>query len=152
MSYGLNELIDRFDKLLSDYGMITTDEVTTVAEDGLVLVDRRITRTGKKADGALLPDYSIGYKLEKKRAGKYRGFVDLTYTGKMWRDIKIVSTESTAQGVKVVVGGSTPDARVKMESNADVRGDFLQLSNAEVEILVSDSQERLTGTINGYFE
>lgn len=148
----LDELISRYDELLQGFDPLILDETTNVAQDGLVLVDRRITREGLNAKGSPLPDYSPGYKLEKKRAGKYRGIVDLTFTGQMWRETQIVSAVSQGSNAVVTIAGTTPHTRAKMEGNADLRGDFLELSDKEVEILIDDSRERLFGTINRRFE
>lgn len=150
----LDELIAVYSKVIGDLeDPIMLDEMTTIAQDGLVLVDRRITRQGLSSTGKPLPDYSPGYKLEKKRAGKYRGIVDLTFTGEMWRRTKIVSKFQDGGGkTTVIVGASDAETQAKMENNADLRGDYLALSEQEEEILVTDSQERLFGTINGYFE
>jgi hypothetical protein len=148
----LEQLIEVYDRILSDFDPIMIDEVTHVAEDGLALVDRRITRQGVDANNVKFPDYSPGYKLHKQREGKYRGIVDLQFTGQMWKGIQVVSKEVDGPTVKVTIAGTTPQTKAKMENNAALRGDFLTLSDAEVEILITDSRERLFTTFNGYFE
>jgi len=148
----LDELISNYDNLLNGLDPIMLDEVTTIAQDGLVFVDRRITRTGTNSSGKTFPDYSPSYKLEKKRAGKYRGIVDLTFTGEMWRNIKIVGKFQSGTMTTVRVGASDAKTQAKMDNNADLRGDFMNLSEQELADLVKDSQERLFGTITGYLE
>ncbi len=148
----LDQIIAAFDSLLGNFDPIMTEEVTTIANDGLDIVDRRITRQGLNASGSPLPDYSPGYKLYKKREGKYRGIVDLTFTGNMWKNTGIVSTVDQGGVVTVTVAGKDQFTRDKMVNNADLRGDFLTLSPKEIEQLKDDSKERLFGKINGYFE
>lgn len=148
----LQELIDSFDALLGNLDPIMVEEVTTIANDGLDIVDRRVTRQGQNAQGSAFPDYSPGYKLFKKREGKYRGIVDLTFTGQMWKNTGIVSTQDQGGLITVTIAGQDQFTRDKMSGNADVRGDFLTLSPKEIEQLTDDSKERLFGKINGYFQ
>jgi hypothetical protein len=148
----IDEVIAAFDNVLGNLGPIMADEMRTIAGDGLELVDRRITREGKKSDGSPFPDYSVGYKLEKKMAGKYRGIVDLTFTGDMWKNTGITNTQQSGDTTTVTVAGLDPFTREKMANNADLRGDFLTLSEKEIDILRKDSAERLFGTIDGYFQ
>lgn len=150
----LDQIIAVYDRLLGGTleDPLILDEMTTIAEDGLVMVDRRITRQGLSANGKPLGPYSPGYLAHKKAAGKYRGIVDLTFTGEMWRNIKIVGKFQSGTMTTIRVGASDAVTQAKMENNADLRGDFMDLSAEELAILIADSQERWFGNLNRYFE
>ena len=148
----INEVIAGLDALIGNFMPIINDEVTTVAQDGLALVDRRITREGKNAQGNAFPRYTPGYEAQKKRAGRYRGIVDLQFTGDMWKNTRVVSNTVSGTSVRVVVAGGDKFTQDKIDGNSDLRGDILQVSEKEVQILIDDSRERLFGIINKPFE
>lgn len=143
----LDDLIGRFTNALNSLDTALTEEMQTVAEDGLAMVDRRIVREGKGTDGPL-PDYTPAYLKKKEKAGRYRGHVDLTLSGDMWKNIGVVSVTPEGDGVRATVGGMDQKTRDKMMGNNRKRPGFLSLTNEEIEILAQESRERVTSKIS----
>lgn len=142
----LDRLIDNVDGLIADLDDLTEREMETIATDGLALLDNRITSTGQGTKGPL-KDYTVAYKNRKEKAGRYRGFVDLSFTTQMWASIGIVEQKEEGGKFVVVVGGRDEFSRIKMEANEKARPGVFNLADFEVSNLKDDSKERFTETI-----
>lgn len=142
----LDRLIDNVDGLITDLDDLTEREMETIATDGTALLDNRITTTGEGVNGKL-KDYTDAYKKRKEKAGRYRGFVDLSFTTQMWASIGIVEQKNEAGKFVVVVGGRDEFTRTKMEANEKARPGVFNLKVSEVDALKDDSEERFTETI-----
>lgn len=147
----LEAMIGNFDRLIGDLDTITEKEIATTATDGVLLLDRRITRTGAGVDGPL-KDYTPQYKARKEKAGKYRGFVDLQFTTQMWASIGIIEQRNEAGRFVVLIGGRDEFTRKKMQGNEKARPGVYNLRKEEVKILRDDSGERMTGTVKEYLQ
>lgn len=148
----IDDLISKFGGMVNGYNTILKEEMETIAEDGLVLVDRRITREGKNAQGSPFADYTPGYKKQKQEKGRYRGMVDLTLSGEMWKNIGITNSGPSDKGYTVTLGGKDKFTRDKMEGNNKARPGWFTLSDQEQDILRNDSAERMQGRINDLFD
>lgn len=140
-------------------------EVETVAETGKAMVIQRVSETGKDSKGASFKPYTRQWELKKRGAvstakkegakkraarrtaeataekpvGRYRGFVDFTFTGRMLTNIGLVEKSDS----KVVVGGRNEDARLKMEGNDKNRKGWFRLSDKEIATLKEQSGVRM---------
>lgn len=147
-------------------------EVETVAETGKAMVIQRVSKTGKDAKGASFKPYTRQWELKKRGAvgtakkegkkkraerrtaeataekpvGRYQGFVDFTFTGRMLTNIGLVEKSDS----KVVVGGSSDDTRLKMEGNNNNRPGWFRLSEKEIETLKAQSGERMAALAQNF--
>ena len=160
----LLQLASRLEALASELDARYQQELETVAETGKAMVIQRVSETGKDANGAAFKPYTPEYerykrgavgtaKKESKRkraerrtkpaspdkpVGRYRGFVDLTLTGRMFTNIGLVE-----KGKKVVVGGRSEETKLKMEGNDTHRKGWFRLSDKEIATLKEQSGARM---------
>lgn len=151
-------------------------EMEVVAVSGYALVQRRVSETGKDANGSDFAPYSPAYERykrgavgtakkegKKKRAarrtapataekpvGRFTGFVNLTLSGQMLNSIGI--TESGFQGGKYVVriGGRDQETRDKMAGNDTHRPGWIRPSKEEKTELRDQSSKRMGNWARGF--
>ncbi len=122
------------------------------------LVQDRIQETGKDAKGGQLGQYSdtkipafffigkgtkatdaklkvlsdegkkISYEDFRKLDGKQGSYVDLTFTGQMWRDTGLVQQQVSKSNTVIVIGQKTERSEKVAGYNEKRYGNFLQLS------------------------
>lgn len=102
-----------------------------VASAAIEFVKDRVQEKGLNPEGAKYRDYSPGYLAFKKKEGKYRGFVDFTFTDSMWSNIKIVSPKDELDSGIAVIKATKPLEKEKLAKNTASRGDILALSEDE---------------------
>lgn len=107
-----------------------------VASNAIVLIKQRVQEKGLNPDGAKYPEYSKGYLKYKKKEGKYRGFVDFSFTARMWDNIKLVSPKEELNEGIAVIKGTTSFEQNKLNWNTEKKGEILALSEKEKEKLV----------------
>ena len=172
----LDTLLGRLDGLVVALNDGLRREVETVAQDGLVLVTQRVSETGTDANGAKFKPYTREYELRKRAAtgnvkkegkkkraarrsapasaekpvGRYRGFVDFTFTGQMLSSIGLEEAQADAKHIVVRVNGRDQETQLKMDGNDKHRPGWFRLSKEEVDILAQQSGERLGRYINGF--
>jgi len=79
-------------------------------------------------------DYSERYKKYRQEKGRQTAFVDLTLTGDMFRGLQIVEVEVQENGMKIYMGFTRQEDFKKYTDNRVRYGDFLALSEKEMEI------------------
>lgn len=147
-------------------------EVERVAETGKAMVIQRVGETGKDSKGASFKPYTRQWELKKRGAvstakkggakkraarrpaeataeklvGRYRGFVDFTFTGRMLTNIGLVEKSDS----KVVIGGSSEETKKKMEGNDTHRKGWFRLSEKEIKELRDQSAERFGRFIENF--
>lgn len=172
----LPELSARFKSLAEELQGELQREVETVAETGKAMVIQRVSETGKDAKGAAFKSYTRQWELKKRRAvstakkegkkkraarrnaeataekpvGRYRGFVDFTFTGRMLSNIGLVEKKTEGARAVVRVGGRTDDTRKKMEGNDNNRKGWFRLSDKEIQELRDQSAERFGRFIENF--
>lgn len=159
------QLASRLDALADELQGELVREVETVAETGKAMVIQRVSETGKDAKGASFKPYTRPYELKKRGAvstakkegkkkraarrtaeataekpvGRYRGFVDFTFTGRMLTNIGLVEKSDS----KVVIGGRSEETKKKMEGNDTHRKGWFRLSDKEIATLKEQSGVRM---------
>lgn len=88
-----------------------------------------IERGGKKISLFELPD---GYKQFRELHGRQTGFVDFSFTNRMWQNIKVVSTPSEHNSGIARIAATTPEDEAKLSGNTSRRGHILKLSKSEI--------------------
>jgi hypothetical protein len=167
----LDDLSTRIGKLAEGARVKIASEMETVATTGYSLVQRRVSETGKDADGRAFTPYTpiyerfkrgaIGQKAKKEGAkkkaerktkaaspgapvGRYRGIVDFTLSGQMLNSIGIVEAGFKGNAYVVRVGGRDQETRDKMAGNAEYRPGWTRLSKEEKDTLAKGLKERMT--------
>ena len=144
-------------------------EVERVAETGKSMVIQRVSETGKDAKGAAFKPYTRQWELKKRGAvstakkegkkkraerrvatasadkpvGRYKGFVDFTFTGRMLSNIGLVEKKTEGARAVVRIGGRTDDTRLKMEGNETHRPHWMRLQPKEKTELRDQSSKRM---------
>lgn len=169
-------LSDRIDALVAELQQELRLEVERAAQTGLAMVTQRVSETGKDAKGASFKPYTREYELRKRAAtgnvkkegkkkraarrsapasvekpvGRYRGFVDFTFTGQMLSSIGLEEAQADGKRIVVRVNGRDQETQLKMDGNDKHRPGWFRLSKEEVDILAQQSGERLGRYINGF--
>lgn len=172
----LDDLSVRIGALAEQARVKIASEMETVATTGYSLVQRRVSETGKDADGRAFPPYTVAYERFKRGAigqkakkesakkkaerrtkqaspenpvGRYRGIVDFTLSGQMLNSIGIVEAGFKGNAYVVRVGGRDQETRDKMAGNAEKRPGWTRLSKDEQKVLADGLKERMTDWANG---
>lgn len=162
-----DQLATRITDLAAALRLELRREIETVAETGKAMVIDRVSETGIDAKGRAFKPYTPEWEAKKRQAvggkasakkrkeratatatkekpqGRYRGFVDFTYTGRMLSNIGLGEVQDTDKGVRVVVDGRTAETKAKMEGNNKHRKDWFTLSENEKAELKRQSAARL---------
>lgn len=117
------------------------DVMMQIASNAIALIKDRVQEKGLNPQGAKYPDYSKRYKDFKQKEGKYRGFVDFTFSGRMFNNIKIMSPKNELDQGIAVIKATTPEESEKLSKNTKSRGDILALSDSEVEKLTKQYEQ-----------
>lgn len=159
------QLASRLDALADEVQGEIQREVERVAKTGKAMVIQRVSETGKDAKGASFKPYTRQWELKKRGAvstakkegkkkraarrtaeataekpvGRYRGFVDFTFTGRMLTNIGLVEKSDS----KVVIGGRSEETKKKMEGNDTHRKGWFRLSDKEIATLKEQSGVRM---------
>lgn len=151
-------------------------EMEVVAVSGYALVQRRVSQTGKDANGAAFEAYSPAYERykrgavgtakkegAKKRAarktaeaspenpvGRFTGFVNFTLSGQMLNSIGIVEAGQQGRSYVVRIGGRDQETRDKMAGNDTHRNGWLKLQPKENTELRDQSAKRMGQWARGF--
>lgn len=88
-----------------------------------------------KGKGTKLFELPGGYKQYRELAGRQTGFVDFTFTGRMWNNIKLVSDQGELDTGTAVIKATESIQQKKLSGLTEKRGEILGLSKPEIEIL-----------------
>ena len=89
-------------------------------------------RTVKGHKLAILPG---GYKQMRQMQGRQVAFVDFSVTNAMWNDVSIISKGTDHQKGIAIIGAKQDIEKKKLAGNTKRRGDILDLSNKEIDVL-----------------
>lgn len=81
---------------------------------------------GKKKSDVTLLNTAVGIR------GKYRGYVDFTFTGRMLNNVGITEEKQTEKAVRIVIAPRSDENKTIFEANAKRRGQILALSKEEL--------------------
>lgn len=167
----LRETAETLDKRIPE--LLVEQEITAKS-----LVQDRIQETGKDSKGGQLGIYSqtkipaffffgkgtkatdsklkvlakegkkISYADFRKLDGKQSQYVDLTFTGKMWRETGLIREEVSKNQAVIVIGQTTPRSKEVAGYMADKYGNFLELSQEEIDIITEDITAEVEEIIN----
>jgi hypothetical protein len=97
--------------------------------------DKRKGLKWRTVNGHKLAILDGGYKQFREMQGRQTSFVDFTFTGKMWKDINVISKPSDHQRGLAIIGARNEKYKDVLSGNTKRRGDILDLSHQEIEQL-----------------
>jgi len=155
--------VEQFGQKTKLFLSVINDELPAINEisavTALSILKQRIIDDGIGSNGASLGRYSPSYVKTRKRNNKQTDHVDLQFTGDMWRDIGVVSSELKGNTAITVVtaknsisrkGGQTTEDI--MFNNAERYGDFMSLSPEEEQQVADVFDIELQKVIDKIFE
>jgi predicted metallopeptidase len=134
-----NDVIINLDKIMLKLG-----------NDANAMIYSRIYQTGTNAEYQDLLSYKPKYKEYKEKKGHYRGFVDLTWSGRLWNNIKVVSSQGEHSKGHAKISAESLEYQQILSGltngnkNLRARGPILDLNTEEVGILQDEVDKWLT--------
>ncbi|MES2395673.1 MAG: hypothetical protein V4549_06705 [Bacteroidota bacterium] len=152
LSLNIDGFTTSMSSMLAEIANGIPDIIQIIALDAKALIRNRIQEKGLNAEEQELDGYSPGYKKKKEKAGKYRGFTDMTLTGDMWRKTETISAEQRGHKYVVTVGGKDQLSENKIEWNSEHYGDILEVSSKEEQLLEQTMDDEIQKIIdqNGF--
>lgn len=139
----LSNLIQRIRQIKHDLIANREADVLRIAFDQLALTKLRIQSKGQSAEGSPFAPYVPGYAAERKKSGYQVGYVDFTRTGRMWGNVAPIVVDSSVFSATVVLQGSEQRTQDIIAGARKKRGNILQPSKAEVELVRQDNNQRI---------
>lgn len=134
--------IDQFVKQLEGLFVEVSREFPNIIQqttlEAKALLRNRIQNQGLNDEEVAFPAYSERYKQYKEKAGKYTGKTDLTFTGRMLGNLKIVETGHGPEGHFATLGADASDNADKLKWNEQRYKNILGLTKKE-EGMLADS-------------
>ena len=118
-------------------------ESLRISLDLLALMKLRIQTEGKNSDEVAFLPYTPAYAKERKSAGYQVGYVDFTRTGRLWANVKPRVESSSVYSATVVIEGGEQRSKDIIAGAARKRGNILQPSRAEIELVRKANRQRI---------
>lgn len=83
-------------------------------------------------DGHKLFEVPGGYKQYRELHGRQTGFVDFSFSGRMWANVALISSPADHNSGMAVIGAKNTETNDILEGNTKRRGDILDLSKEEI--------------------
>jgi hypothetical protein len=123
------------------------------------LVKNRVINSGVNGDDKYLGEYEdTPYKKKRQKAGHQTDYVDLNFSGQMFRDIGVVRQVQDGSVIRTQVGPKNTKARkggVKTsdiaEGNAERYGNFMKPNKEEIEMIGKQISRDVTKAIKQVF-
>jgi hypothetical protein len=153
----IDTAIQRFIKVGKDFTEF--DKIMPkIGASANAMIYQRIYTSGYNAQNEPFRDYTDKYKKYKTKKGHYRGFVDLTFSGRLWSNIQSPVVKSTDEDHKagvVIVGASGDEYRKILAGLTDGngkglqgRGDILDLNKDEIAVIQQMTDKWVEEIIN----
>lgn len=139
----IQALIDRLRQAKADLIANREADATVIALDQIALTKLRLQQTGTDSKGQKFEGYTEGYKAERKEAGFQVGFVDFTRRGRTLGSIHPVVVESSIFAATVKLEASDEQSRAILRGLSIKRGNILQPSEKELQILRLVNRKRI---------
>jgi len=127
--------------------------VTGAAIEAASEIDRRITESGQGSDGSQLGEYTDGvYKNKRAKKGLTTAYVNLQFTGDMWRDVGVIDTKTQGNITTATIGAKFKESDDKLFYNSVRYNDgILELSQQEADNAAEAIDEALQLIANKNF-
>lgn len=117
--------------MLANRGSMNVSAYNTIAGSK----DKRRNLKWSTIDGHKLFEIPGGYKQFRELHGRQTGFVDFSFSGRMWANISLISNAQDHISGTAIIGAKNTDTNDILEGNTKRRGDILDLSKSEIEEL-----------------
>jgi hypothetical protein len=134
---GINDLVDNRER-----------DALQIAGDQLALIKLRIQTSGENSTGAAFTAYTSNYAKQRVKAGFQAAYVDFTRTGRMWANIRPQVIDSSVFSCRVEVKATLPNEQVKLEANSKRRGNILEPTQDEIDIVRKANRSRIKKYFN----
>ena len=166
----IDEFIKKLEETINniDTYLINTNETVAVTARSLVVnriqqegiagrsySDNKLSKSAYEGKALRASAYA---ELEAKGAMSYREWrianglqvdhVDLTYSGRMFQNLQVQGTTREGRDIITIIDVSQSEEQKKMNANAKRYGDFLEVTQAEEDLLALDFEDELISKIN----
>jgi len=133
MALELEQFIKQTENFIFEVLQELPNAVTAAAGQAASEIDRRISETGMNASGSTLGHYTDGvYKKKRQKIGHTTAFVNLQFTGDMWREIGVTDTKTQGTITTATIAGKFDETNDKLFFNSiRYNDDILVLSQLE---------------------
>lgn len=129
-------------------------EVLIIAQELKTAMQLRVQRKGTDANETPFEPYSVDYKKKRKEKGRQTAFVDFTFKGALWNNIRPVVVSSNEVETVVEIGPTNAENRLKLigalrtpitapRGSGKPRGKILTPSKKEREFAAEANKRRL---------
>ena len=112
--------------------------------------DKRSGLNWATVKGHKLFEIPGGYKQFRELHGRQTGFVDFVFTGRMWNNIKLVSSQAELNSGTAVIKPTEDLQKKKLAGNTERRGDILALSKNEEQRLADIYSAWIEGALRKF--
>ncbi len=139
------EYQQRLDRVINAMRTEHIGLMQTMGLNAMALIKNRIQNSGRNAEGGTFsPEYTEKYKKYKEKKGKYKGFVDFSFTNRMWNNTQLKQVDAKS----VTIGALSDENRRKMEYNVELRGTILDLTDQEIDKILKAYEKDLLQLIH----
>lgn len=150
----LDQFISQAKNFLKDVEEVYPDTVAESAITAASLIQNRIQETGIGSDGSQLGEYTNDlYKQKRAARGLPTSYVNLDFTGDMWRDIKLIEVKTSRGLTTAKIGAQFQENDDKLFYNS-IRydDDILAVTSEEEEELAEILNDGLQALVNLNFD
>jgi len=140
-----NQAFDPYstEPMLANCSSMTTEACNKVAGSAAKRKNLRWVTLKRGNRNIRLFELAGGYKEFRELHGRQTGFVDFAFSGRMWADVQVISTNAEHQEGRARIGTLSEEQNKKLEGNTARRGDILELSDQEINILQKTIEVRI---------
>lgn len=145
----MNKFEQNINELLANIDKVVSDALLILAGDAKAIIQNRVQQQGKTASGNSTGQYTQKYKKHRENEGYQTSYMDLTYSGEMWRSIGVTETVVAKQS-KVTVAGRDTLTQLLIDVHSEKRFEVLKLSKEEEVVIDEIFDEIMTEKITDY--
>lgn len=150
----ITQFVNNVKNFVRDVEESYPDTVAEAAISAASLIQNRIQETGLGSNGSQLGEYEEGiYKTKRAGRGLPTSFVNLTFTGDMWNDIRLLEVKKNQGLITATIGAQFQENDDKLFYNS-VRydDDILNITSEEEEEIAEVLDDGLQALANLNFE
>ena len=128
------------DQTINNWGPVMLE----VATSANTLLQNRIINTGYNAYNRQFDPYSKQYAKFREKKGRQIGFVDFSFSGRMWSSVQVVSSEGEHAKGMARISTLSDEQMQKLSGNTERKGTILDLNEKERSEIAALMSKRLT--------
>lgn len=146
----MNQFDKNLQNLIDNLPVVISDNLLSLTTDAKALIQQRVQEKGLNANNTKTPDYSPAYANRRKKKGLQTGYMDLTFTGEMFRSIGVTDKKTEGEKTIITLAGRDEFTQNKIDWNSEKQFEVLKLSKEEEDILQDIFNQSFTESILGY--